>query len=214
MREDKTKITVKYKKSDNIVLGYFPNDMNYPNESFIDTNDMGYIEISKQAWKARPERAIVNGESLEAFIKPDSQLLQEAKNAKIIQIKVNRKESNQKDLILVQAKEITDNGDGSFTTTTDLVNFSFRTRRSGDELTNPSNLINACLRGVTIRYSCEILNPSRRGYVEITQAIAENIESHLINRGQNNVYYANTLEDEINNCSTVEEVEAIDINFS
>tara|TARA_R110000868_G_scaffold220103_2_gene471214 strand:- start:729 stop:1343 length:615 start_codon:yes stop_codon:yes gene_type:complete len=136
----------------------------------------------------------------------DSFILQEVKDSKIAEIKANRKEANQKDLISIQANEITDNGNGSFTTTTNLVDFAFKTKRSEDELTSPSNLLNACLRGNTIRYSCDILNPSRKGYVEMTPTVAVNMENHLIIRGEANVVYANNLEKEINDCTTVIEV--------
>ena len=91
MRENKTKITVRYNKSDNIVLGYFPNDMKYPNVSFEDTAEIGYIEISKEDWNSRPEPAIVNGEFIEAYVKPDDVLLEEAKANKISEIKTNKK---------------------------------------------------------------------------------------------------------------------------
>lgn len=213
MREDKTKFTVKYYKSDNKVFGYYPNDVDYPNESFEENATFGYIEITKDEWENRPRQAVVNGSIIEEYIRPDNELLQIAKDSKIAQIKKNRTEANKKPMISAQANEITYNGDGTFTTTTDLVYFAFRTVTTDDLLTNPANLINACLRGQIIKYSCEILNPSRKGYVEIDSNVASNIENHLVIRAQHNVIHANDLEDQVNACSTIEEVDNINIDF-
>jgi len=200
-------IKVNYDQTTTLVLGYYPDSVNY------DSIPTPNIEIEDNEQVLDKTMCVKNGVYQE-FIKPDSELLQEAKDSKIAQIKANRKEANQKDLTSIQANEITDNDDGSFTSTTNLVDFAFRTRSSEDELTSPSNLLNACLRGNTIRYSCEILNPTRKGYVEITPAIAGNIETHLIVRGETNVAYANQLEKDINDCTTLEEVNNIDITFS
>jgi hypothetical protein len=200
-------IKVNYDQTTSLVLGYYPDSVNY------DSIPTPSIEIEDNEQDNSKQMCVKDGVYQE-FIKPDSELLQEAKDSKISQIKANRKAANQKDLISIQANEITDNGDGSFTATTNLVDFAFRTKSSEDELTSPSNLLNACLRGNTIRYSCEILNPTRKGYVEITPAIAGNIETHLIARGETNVAYANQLEKDVDDCTTIEDINNIDITFS
>jgi hypothetical protein len=123
--------------------------------------------------------------------------LQEAKDSKKAQLLTNRKGANEKSMTTIQANEIIYNENGSFTTTTDLVNFAFAMQGSKDELTNPYNVLNACLGDNIIRYSCEILNPSRKGYIELTPAIASNILNHLIIRGETNVAHTNNLEKEI-----------------
>jgi hypothetical protein len=142
--------------------------------------------------------------------------LKQSKNYKIKQLKENRDEANIKLLDSQKAPEVVDNGDGSFTTSTDLKYFSFRTERTSTPLTSPSNIINSALRGNNIRYSCSINEgkQKRKGYVEIDSNIAQSLEQHLMVRAQSNIAFANLKEDEINTCSTVEEVEAIDINFN
>jgi hypothetical protein len=132
--------------------------------------------------------------------------LQEAKDIKISQLKANRDQACEKDLISFQGNEIIDNGNGSFTTTTNLVDFAFRTKKSTVELTSPSNVIDSCLRGKTIRYSCEILNPSRKGYIEMTPTLAQSIEDHLIQRAETNIAYVNQLEDQIEAINIIEDV--------
>jgi hypothetical protein len=215
MREDKTKITVKYYKTDNKVFGYYPNDMDYPNESFEEDATFGYIEITKEEWENRPDRAIVNGNIIEAYVKPDSELLQEAKDAKIDELKANRKAANQKDLTSIQAYEITDNGNGSFTTTTNLKYFAFQVKETGDKTTEGDKVLNRALRNKIVRYSCAILDdPIRKGYVEIDAAKAAEIEDHLALRVETNITHANQVEDSIEDCTTIEEVNNIDITFS
>jgi len=143
-------------------------------------------------------------------------ILQESKDKTITQIKTNRNNANLLPLNSIQALEIIDNGDGSFTTSENSKNFLFNVAKTNTPLTESSNIINSALRGKVIRYSCAIVEGEniRKGYVEIDVTVAENIENHLIVRGQDNVALANSLEDEVNACTTIEEVEAIDINFS
>ena len=150
-------------------------------------------------------------------------LLQKSKDKKIAEIKINRKNANLLPLKSIQALEIIDNGDGSFTTSENSKNFLFNVAKTDSPLTDPSNIINSALRGKVIRYSCPIVEGEniRKGYVEINATVDENIEDHLIIRGQNNIYLANILEDQVNSINldngldvALEEIDSIDINFT
>ena len=59
MRENKTNITVKYNKIDNLVVGYYPNSYDYPNETFVNSQEYGFIEITYDVWLNRFKSAIV-----------------------------------------------------------------------------------------------------------------------------------------------------------
>jgi len=82
MREDKEKITVEYTKLDKLVMGYYPNDIDYSNKTFKDTNDIGYLEIDRESWESRPKPAIVNSniDGIIEYEKSSDELLEEAKS--------------------------------------------------------------------------------------------------------------------------------------
>ena len=85
MRTNKTKITVKYNKSDKKVIGYYPNNVFYPNEIFEDSLEIGYIEISNEEWLTRPKNAEVSNDllSIQEIVKSENQLLLESIDKKI-----------------------------------------------------------------------------------------------------------------------------------
>lgn len=215
MRTDKTKTTVKYNKIDSKVIGYFPNDKDYPNESFVENSDFGYIEITKEEWRNKPSQAIVNGNSLEEYVKPDSELLQEAKDAKIAQIKLNRDQA--------QLKPVTN---PSITTAPLLlglnqelagedVNFSFDTKPTGNGLTSPETILtDLIIEDSTTDYATERLDTNEDCYVRIDKTIAQSIRDHLKVRVIANIGHARDLVKQVNDCLTIEEVNNIDINFS
>jgi hypothetical protein len=183
-------IKVNYDQNTTLVTGYYPDSVKY---NSIPTPN---IEIEDNAQINNKTMCVKNG-VYQKFIPTPEVQLQEAKDAKKAQLLTNRKGANEKSMTTIQANEIIYNENGSFTTTTDLVNFAFAMQGSKDELTNPYNVLNACLGDNIIRYSCEILNPSRKGYIELTPAIASNILNHLIIRGETNVAHTNNLEKEI-----------------
>ena len=94
MREDKTKITVKFNKLDNKVTGYFPNELIYPNESFVDTDDIGYVEVTREEWEVGNDKdMIVIDNTFQEYVKTDQELLDEAKISKIAKVKENKNAS-------------------------------------------------------------------------------------------------------------------------
>lgn len=59
MRQDKDKITVKYSKTTNLVVGYYPNDIDYQNENFQENENFAFIEITSQNWKDNLHKRMV-----------------------------------------------------------------------------------------------------------------------------------------------------------
>lgn len=198
MREDKTKITVKYTKSNNKVIGYFPNDINYPNEIFEDTAQIGYIEITKSEWENRPSQAIVNGNSIEDYVKPDSEFLQEAKDSKKLEINKARDEAIYSNIT------ITTENSGSQT-------FSCFKNISGElnlAITALQNRIDNGETDPTIRFP-EVNN----SIINMTINDYKAIQNELGLRAD---YYAQgrELKDSVEACTTIEEVDAINIVFN
>ena len=192
MREDKAKFTVKYNKSDNIVIGYFPNDINYANESFIDTNDIGYIEISKEEWEDRPKKAIVNGDILEEYVKPDSELLQEAKDNTIAKILINRNNwMHQTVTYKIDSK------DTEFKATQIASLNLIAAARS------PRNMSTG-----TINWLDNNDNP-----ILLTIAQAEGIIDLIEDQRSYSYFRQATLNKEIESCNSISEIEQIDISF-
>ena len=135
-------------------------------------------------------------------------ILEQAKLTKIAQLKANRNaalESSHE----TQAFEIIDDTLGN------KVRFEFSTKATGIPLTEPKSILDIALKNINVKYSCEIIENGvrRKGYVLLNKEIAENLEFHLTDRSNTNVKYANDLEAEINACTTIEEVESININF-
>jgi len=142
--------------------------------------------------------------------KSDEDFLAEKKNEKIAQLKTNRNVALGKPYAACKAyewdkPEIEENE----------VYFEFSVEATGIQLTEPNTIIFGASLGSIIKYSCTIIEGQNRreGYVILDQAVAQNISSHLADRGTTYVAYANDKEVEINACTTIEELEAIDITF-
>jgi hypothetical protein len=140
----------------------------------------------------------------------DAYELAEAKTTKITQLKANRNVALGKPYAACKAyewdkPEIEEN----------KVYFEFSVEATGVQLTEPNTIIFGASLGSIIKYSCTIIEGQNRreGYVILDQAVTQNISSHLADRGTSYVAYANDKEVEINTCTTIEELEAIDINF-
>jgi len=140
----------------------------------------------------------------------DLEDLTEAKLAKIAQLKANRNVALGKPYAACKAyewdkPEIEENE----------VYFEFSVEATGVQLTEPNTIIFGASLGSIIKYSCTIIEGENRreGYVILDQAVAQNISSHLADRGTSYVAYANDKEVEINACTTIEELEAINITF-
>jgi hypothetical protein len=117
--------------------------------------------------------------------------LQEAKDAKIAQLKTNRDNNLSSPMASIQAFEYG---------TTQNVYFEFLTKSTGNSLTEPANIIFRALSYPSVKYSCNIIEgeTKRKGYVEITKDVAESLSSHLQLRATANIQYANDLEEGIN----------------
>jgi hypothetical protein len=151
----------------------------------------------------------INGE-FKITDKSDEDFLAEKKNEKIAQLKANRNVALGKPYAACKAyewdkPEIEENE----------VYFEFSVEATGIQLTEPNTIIFGASLGSIIKYSCTIIEGQNRreGYIILDQAVAQNISSHLADRGTSYVAYANDKEVEINACTTIEELEAIDITF-
>jgi hypothetical protein len=158
-----------------------------------------------------------------------SELLQEAKDIKISQLKSNRNNANLKPMSAV-ANEIT-HINGVFNETANQVSFMFDTVSSEQPATEPNTIILGVLLGsiknsdFMIRYSCKINEGQevRKGYVLLNESATSNIQAHLINRNENNISFTNDAEDEINAINTTDDIDldaaivlinAVDISFT
>jgi hypothetical protein len=151
----------------------------------------------------------INGE-FKITDKSDEDFLAEKKNEKIAQLKANRNVALGKPYDACKAyewdkPEIEENE----------VYFEFSVKATGIQLTEPNTIIFGASLGSIIKYSCTIIEGQNRreGYIILDQAVAQNISYHLADRGTTYVAYANDKEVEINACTTIEELEAIDITF-
>ena len=151
----------------------------------------------------------INGE-FKITDKSDEDFLAEKKNEKIAKLKANRNVALGKPYDACKAyewdkPEIEENE----------VYFEFSVEATGIQLTEPNTIIFGASLGSIIKYSCIIIEGENRrdGYVILDQAVAQNISSHLADRSTNYVSYANEKEAEINACTTLEELNNINIDF-
>jgi hypothetical protein len=151
----------------------------------------------------------INGE-FKITDKSDEDFLAEKKNEKIAQLKVNRNVVLGKPYSACKAyewdkPEIEEN----------KVYFEFSVKSTGVQLTEPSTIIFSASLGGIVKYSCTIIEGEnkRKGYVILDQAVSQNVSTYLEDRGTTYISYANEKEVEINACTTLEELNAININF-
>ena len=149
----------------------------------------------------------------------DGASLQKAKTAKITQLKLNRDTHNLAPMVAVQANEITFDESGFDVITDKKVYFKFNVSPTGQPASEPNSIIlrqgQAKNPDSYLRYSCAIVeeNLVRKGYVAINKAVALTLDEHIAERYTNAIKYTNDIEDEINACTTIEEVNAINITF-
>ena len=143
--------------------------------------------------------------------------LQEAKTAKINQLKLNRNAHNLSSMDFVQAKEITFDEFGFDVITDNEVYFKFNVSATGQPTSEPSSLILGYINRPVgyLRYSCVIIEEGkvRKGYIKFNQEIAIILEQHISRRYTDAIKHTNDIEKDINACTTIEEVNAININF-
>jgi len=150
------------------------------------------------------QKWIADGGVVEAF-----DYLAEAKLAKIAQVKINRNAALEKTWVASTAHEWEKEEEPK-------VYFEFSTKSTGIVLTEPHTIVfGALLSVVPIKYSCKIIEGEsrREGYIILNQEVAGKLSNHLRNDGTTYVTFANEKEAEINACTTLEEIEAIDITF-
>ena len=213
-------IKVKYNSETNLVEGYFPDNINYPNNN-IDTvnktiDGQPYIEIEVDQQIMGIPMCVVDDVYKEFVPTPEVQL-QEAKDSKIAQMKINRDDNINKDYISSQGNELIFDPETGIWNQGELFYFHFSVKLTDSTSTNPEVILRAAKES-DATYSCDIIDDSvedeiRKGYINLTAALSDDIGVHVRVRTQNSIIYANNLTIEINACNTVAQVEAIDINF-
>lgn len=213
-------IKVKYNSETTLEEGYFPDNVNYPNND-IDTvnktiDGQPYIEIEADQQIISKQMCVVDGVYQEFIPTPEVQL-QEAKNSKIAQMKINRDANINKDYTSSQGNELTYNPSTGIWDQGELFYFHFSVKLTDSTSTNPEVVLRAAGENDVI-YSCDIVDSSvegeiRKGYINLDATLSDNIGFHVRERTQKSIIWANTLEIEINACNTIEEVNNIDINF-
>jgi hypothetical protein len=146
--------------------------------------------------------------------------LQEAKTTRISRLKLNRDTHNLAPIVAVQANEIIFDEFGFDVITDKKVYFKFNVLTTGQPLSEPSSIILSQSQANNPdsyrRYSSSAIiekNLVRKGYVAINQAVAVTLGEHIAERYTNAIKYTNDIEDEINACTTIEELNSINIEF-
>ena len=213
-------IKVKYNSETTLVEGYFPDNINYPNNDIDTVNKTidgePYIEIEADQQVIGITMCVVDDVYKEFIPAPEVQL-QEAKDAKIAQMKINRDNNINKDYISSQGNELTYNPSTGIWDQGESFYFHFSVKLTDSTSTNPEVVLRAAKENDVI-YSCDIIDSSveggiRKGYINLDAVLSDNIGFHVRDRTQKSIIWANTLEIEINACNTIEEVNNIDINF-
>ena len=141
-------------------------------------------------------------------------ILNEAKKSKIEQIKANRDEAQLKPVTnpsLSTAPLLLGFGQGL---AGEDVNFSFDTKPTGNGLTDPSTILSELMiEDSTTDYASERLDTNEDCYVRINKIIAKQIKDHLKVRIVANIGHARDLVNQVESCTTIEEVNNIDITF-
>ena len=181
-------------------------DYDFHNDSAITELPKGAIALTDREWENRLQPS-------------ENQLFQSAKTAKIVQLKLNRDKANMLNMVSHQAYETKQIGELEFEETQNLVYFRFNTGPTGIPSTEAPTVINNILvrqdKAFKIRYSAKIIEGDtiRSGYVMIDYDLALNISNHSILRIQDNTTHCNNIEKDINACTTIEELNSINIEF-
>jgi hypothetical protein len=143
--------------------------------------------------------------------------LQEAKDSKVAQMKINRDANISKDYTSSQGNELIYNPNTGAYDIGELFYFHFSVKLTSLTATNPEVILREAQES-DLMYSCDIIDSSaegaiRKGYINLTAALSDEISIHVKNRTQDSIIWGNNLEAEINSCNTIAEVDAIDINF-
>ena len=149
--------------------------------------------------------------------------LQQAKDSKLAQMKINRDANMNKDHISSQGLEVLGSTIAGWTPG-DYHFFDFSVRLTSVTTTNPSDILGRA-KDNFIAYLCKIKNGDgfRKGFIDLNCGVVtspetkgglvNDLQNHMEGRTQLAVEHGFDLEKEINACTTIEEVNAIDINF-
>lgn len=145
------------------------------------------------------------------------ELLDKAKDVATRRIKELRDAANRKSFTGEHSNVVNEN----LEVTEEIVNFEFHTTTTGQTLTEPSNILAITLHAGNFNpayftpYSTKTVAtaeaPSRKVVVKLTAALAMSIMLHLAQRSDSNVRLANVLENQVLVATSVEEVQAVDI---
>jgi len=145
--------------------------------------------------------------------------LQEAKTAKITQLKANRNTYTAKSMDFTQAKEITFDEFGFDVISKKDFYFKFNVNAAGQPALEPNTIILSAQiepdDTTYTRYSCSIIDGeiTRKGYIMLNKTVATTLQKHIKQRATNAIKKSNDIEVLINACTTIEELNAINIEF-
>lgn len=145
--------------------------------------------------------------------------LEQAKEKRIEELKKNREAYLISDYVSHQAIELVEDENGEFSEG-NLVYFAFQAKPTGNPASEPNSiLLGAVLMGSAnpshyLRYSCTIIEQeNRKGYVKIDASTAAQLIGHIQERNINGIKLTNDREKLINEASSIEEVNSIEITF-
>jgi hypothetical protein len=148
----------------------------------------------------------------------EAEILQNAKDAKIAEIKATRNAANIADHTRTGGRELIIDNNGNITGEGNLVTFIFDCKPIlNNPAANPAKLLEfARSKNIDIPYSCEIQDTDgegniifRKGVVKIDSTLADTIENHIANRNSGNYLKYGKLKESVNNATTIEEVNNI-----
>ena len=193
MTEIIEKVKVIYNQATGIVTGYYSNEAIIRTNSTVDevnltlTNSDGtfpYIEIAQEEKDLKKDVMQVIGGVYQEYIKPDAELLQEAKDAKIAQIK-----SNNKAFIYLPV----DYNGSTF----------LNTEISGKNLETAFNFIDEPIQWLDINGNV----------ISLTKLQVKDLITLMINHRSTGYFLEASLINQVVACATILEVNNIDITF-
>ena len=132
--------------------------------------------------------------------------LQKAKEVKIAEIKEKRDVENIKPLIR-QGNLV---NPATMEILPETIQFYFvATRHPTNQASDAGTLLEQAQKRGLIPYFTKNVATNQKAVIALTAELSTNIENHLLNRNATNYYHYGQLEAQINNATTIEQVEAI-----
>jgi hypothetical protein len=152
---------------------------------------------------------------------PEESILSDRKNKRISDLKINRDAYLLQDYVSHQAIELQLNEDGEPAIEGESVYFRFKCKPTGNPASEPNSIligvisISQSFEGYYITYSCDIIEGDsiRKGYIKLDVPTAIQLISHIQDRNTGAIRMTNEREAAINNATSLEEIEAIEITF-